>query len=161
MSEYRKIIEEFYDDMMAFAVSLHRNIDDARDNVQGVVLKFMEKEGDYKECDLHRLLLTSVRNSFINSYRIKKTRTFVELDACRDRTDSQTDIEIMMKDILNAMMDLRPELQSIIQMRIDGYKYEEISEETGVVMGTTKARLFKARCLLKKNLGIDGKKKNH
>lgn len=152
-----------YNDLLAFAKTLHYCHEDAEDNVGMVMQRFMEKEGEYKKEDLKRLLFTSVKNNFINTYRMKQRRVMLEFREdilIEKHGPDRADINVVLKDILDAMLELRPELRDVIQMRADGYKYDEISVKTGVVMGTAKARLFKARTILKKKLDINDKKKS-
>lgn len=159
MSEYRDKIQELYDEMLAFATSLHNNVDDAYDNVQTVVLRFIEKEGKYEINDLKPLLMISIKNNFINEYRKKYNKTFIDISQMRGGTTYSADESSLINDIINEIADLQPELSVLIRMRVEGYKYDEIKRKTGVKMGTLKNRLFQAKMILKEKL--DDKCKNN
>ncbi|MEN7550942.1 RNA polymerase sigma factor [Rapidithrix thailandica] len=77
-----------------------------------------------------------------------------ELDKAREVADDANIIAgISYSEIIEIMQKLPPSYRTVFNLHvIEGYSHEEIAEQLGVSVGTTKSNLFKARKCLKEML---------
>ena len=171
MTEYSAAVCSFYDDMLNFAIALHKHREDAEDTVQHVVMKFLEKDGRYEIEDLKKILMTAIKNRWrdLGRHNVR----YVDVAPCSkgrgnyfnhnghhqsdtaksdNREVNTTDSYAMVMDIEDAVSSLQPELAKVIRLRIQGYQYDEIAKKLHYPMGTIKAHIFKARFELRKKM---------
>lgn len=146
--------------MYSFALSLCRNIHDAEDIVQDVVLKALKTPNYTDEGKGKAYLLLAVRNSFINKYRVKKYRgTHVELEEAIQIPDpitvSQKTKRVIDQRITDAISQLNPDIRlAYILANVYDYQYEEIAKICEAPLGTVRSSIHRAKEQLRKKLSI-------
>lgn len=132
-----------------------------KDIIQTVFLNFLGSNYLHNtEQQLIKYLILSANNTRINVWR-KRTKkgtvqkiSFQEKEfAIEDRNDYDMEYFEFEKIILSSIDDLSNELMTTIKLRsVDGMSYEEISKIMKIPIGTVKARIFRARSILRKKL---------
>lgn len=141
--------------LKAFAVSLTRDEEDAKDLFQETVLRALKyKDKFITPTNLKAWMYTIMKNIFINDYRRSKLVSFVSNDTPGEYLPQVTGrfqtqlVELNTKEIQGAIDRLQEEYRIPFQRHIEGFKYHEISEEMHLPIGTVKSRIFIARKLL-------------
>jgi RNA polymerase sigma-70 factor, ECF subfamily len=156
----RKLIGEMQP-LRNYALSLTHNMDDTKDLVQETILKAYRYQDKFEEgTNLRGWLYTILKNSFINQYRRDvKRNTFLDttdntffIDQPSHRIENEGELKFIRRDLEKAIEDLVPELRVTFLLNAEGYKYEEISKELNIPIGTIKTRIFVARRILRKKL---------
>jgi len=143
-----------------YAVCLRMSGDTQRaeELVQDVFVRAWEKLGSFRgdarfTTWLHRLTV----NLVLQDRRSRGRR--------RDREVTAPDLEVYGRAAVRAMpgtrvdleriiADLPPKARRVLVLRdVEGYKYAEIAEMTGVTLGTVKAQIHRARGMVKEALG--------
>lgn len=93
-----------------------------------------------------------MRNIFINDVRWNSRYHFEDLTPVSARIDNSGDY-LVHEEILETVRKLPPYLHEPITMYIDGFSYQEISDQLAIPMGTVKSRIFSARKILASELG--------
>ena len=147
--------------LLNFAYMLTSNRDDAYDLLQDTTLKVLDNEDKYVDnSNFKGWAFTIMRNIFINNYR-KNARTATLIDRTEDLfhlnlpQDSglETPEGSMAANEINAVIDsFSPDYREPFTLHLAGYKYSEISQRTGLPLGTVKSRIFFARQRLQKAL---------
>ena len=141
-----------------FALNLTKNHEDAADLYQETAYRaIMNKDKFTPGTNFKAWLFTIMKNIFINNYRKKS-----KMNTIMDSTDNMFYINSgnvvignsaesnIMMDELNAMVEsLDNNIKLPFKMHFDGFKYQEISEELDLPLGTVKSRIFFARKALK------------
>lgn len=146
------------EDIFRFAYKLTFNLDDAYDLTQDAIYKALTNKDKYSEqSNLKGWVFTITRNLFINNYR-QKTRSGI----VNDTTDNlhflnstepsmeNPESDYAVGEITNFLKTMSSEYQVPFQMRLMGYKYEEIATKLKLPLGTVKSRIFSARKILQK-----------
>lgn len=140
-----------------FALKLTSDMEDANDLLQDTILKgltYREKFTD--KTNLSAWMHTIMKNTFINNYRRKQrsgelfdnTKELFFLNMPQDSGFSSPSGSIYRKEIEAGINKLDEQYRTPFMMHVEGYKYEEISQELGIPMGTVKSRIFIARKIL-------------
>jgi RNA polymerase sigma factor (sigma-70 family) len=143
------------------AMRFTRDEDEAKDLVQDTLLKGIRFCNNFDQgTNIKGWLYVIMRNTFINNYRKEQKRqelitTEEDLSSAhliKSAARNASESKFMMGDIQKAL-DSIPNTYSIpFQRYFEGYKYEEISAEMGIPLGTVKTHIHQARLLLKKYL---------
>ncbi len=151
---FRAKLLEIQSNLLNFAYTLTSNRDDAYDLLQDTTLKVLDNEEKYIDnVNFKGWAFTIMRNLFINNYRKAVRKSTL--------TDSSDDLYLLnlpqdsgydtpegsmavneIHDIISAFSD---DYRIPFTMHIKGYKYAEISKETGLPLGTVKSRIYFAR----------------
>jgi RNA polymerase sigma-70 factor (ECF subfamily) len=141
-----------------FARKFATDTQDVEDLVQDTILKAMLCfNGFQKGTNLKGWLYVLMRNIYINNYRkLNLYRRFAEVadDAQLSFSTARVHLNggeegLSIKDIRNAINQLKP-LESLpFELFISGYKYHEIATSIHVPIGTVKTRIHVARTKLK------------
>lgn len=156
--EFNHQLEKIEDKLFAFAMSLTRNREDAKDLVQETIMRALENLGSFKKGTNFKAWITTIlRNSFINHYRKRKTRKKVEtpIEECTQLVMKQSvrnegDALVIMKELRQMLGQLSPEHRRAFVMFFRGYQYDEIAQQMNLPMGTVKSRIYYARKQLQK-----------
>lgn len=153
------------DTVYRVALRLARDPTQAEDLVQQTMLKAFRAWDQYKlGTNVRAWLLTILRNeAFMVSRRRQRARKTLEtrdIEGITDLEDGQIpDPEDWFFDrhiaeqVLRAIDSLPVEFREAIVLRhVEDLSYAEISQITGVRVGTIKSRLFRGRALLKRQL---------
>ena len=94
------------------------------------------------------LILSDRRSAWRRSRRVAASGDFIELDAPAAGPLPGTRL-----DLERAIASLPPGARTVFVLHdVEGYEHSEISELTGIAVGTSKAQLFRARRLLREAL---------
>ncbi len=133
--------------MRAFALSLTRNPASADDLVQDTIVKAWRHFGSFQPgSNLKSWLLAILRNTFISDLR--KTRHEVRAEDVLPAAYSLPthDGPLAMRDFLRAFHSLSHEHREVLSLVfVLGLSYGEAAEALGVLPGTVKSRVSRAR----------------
>ncbi len=141
-----------------FAYKLTKNSEDTKDLFQETAYRAYVNKDKFREgTNIKAWLFTIMRNIFINNYRKK-----IKNNTILDSTDNQYYLNSGSVSVVNDANSsiMRDELQDLVDslddgiripflMHYYGYKYQEISEQMDLPLGTIKSRIFFARKELK------------
>src|SRR5258705_9772021 len=159
----KKIYSSFYSYAMAVCDKYSSNQDDAVEILNDGFLKI------FKEIHRYKPTYTDVVSSFkgwlgkimvytaIDHFRKNRKHEFtVDLDneIIQVSADREGALErISYKEIIRSVQDLTPGYRTVFNLFvIEGFTHEEISEQLGISIGTSKSNLAKARRQLQKIL---------
>lgn len=149
------------DNLLNFAYLLTSNHDDAYDLLQDTTLKVLDNEEKYVDnVNFKGWVFTIMRNIFINNYRkavrantvIDRTEDLYHLSMPQNSGFETPEGTIASKEIHAIIDSFTDDLRVPFSMHLAGYKYAEISEATGIPLGTIKSRIFFARKRLQNEL---------
>ncbi len=156
-----KQLVKYRSSLEAFANSLTRNVDDADDLFQETAFKIIKNGDKYNVgTNFRAWSYTIMRNIFINNYRKKKRRNLLidntendfYLDTNQGSVANTGESNMAFDEIMENINTLSDEFRIPFLMRYEGYKYDEISEELNLPLGTIKSRIHFARKKLKEML---------
>jgi len=145
--------------LRAFAISLTGNIDRADDLVQETLLRSLSHLDRFERgTNLQAWMFTILRNLFHSDYRKRRREiedpegAFAEKLAIMPEQGAKLDFD----DMRIALSKLSPEQrEAILLVGAEGLTYEEAAQVCGVVVGTIKSRVNRARNRLAEILGLD------
>jgi RNA polymerase sigma-70 factor (ECF subfamily) len=157
--EFQQNFSILENSLNAFAYSLTKNIEDARDLYQETAYRAIHNKDKFKEdTNLKAWTFTIMKNIFINNYR-KKVKANTILDHSDnsffiDSTSSNKPIneggrKMFMEELEEMIAKLDDNIRIPFLMHFEGYKYNEIADEFHLPLGTVKSRIFFARKALK------------
>lgn len=136
-----------------YAKFLCKDPDVAEELFQDTCLKVLENYDKYEDGTFFGAWSATVmRNIFINDVRWNSRYHFEDLTPVSARIDNSGD-HLVHEEILETVRKLPPYLHEPITMYIDGFSYQEISDQLAIPMGTVKSRIFSARKILASELG--------
>jgi RNA polymerase sigma factor (sigma-70 family) len=160
-NEFSLAADRHASSLHSHAMRFTRDEDEAKDLVQDTLLKGIRFCNNFDQgTNIKGWLYVIMRNTFINNYRKEQKRQEVisteeELSSThliKSAVRNASESTFLMGDIQKAL-DSIPNTYSIpFQRYFEGYKYEEISAELGIPLGTVKTHIHQARLLLKKYL---------
>ncbi len=142
------------DKLYRHAVGITGNVDDAKDLLQETSLQVLNKEEKYTaDTNFKAWVFTLMKNVFINNYRrsaieqrILKENITTSFFAADDQVSLFCDdIDVSISDLRQAIMKLEDKYKNPISLLLAGYSYQEISDKTGISVGTLKSRAFEGR----------------
>ena len=137
-----------------FALKLTMNGEDANDLVQDTFLKAITYKDKFKDAtNIKAWLYTIMKNTFINNYRRATKKRTILKDAEEVQkapitakvSTNNADSNLNVKQIQSALERLGDEYKVPFIKHFNGHKYQEISEELDLPIGTIKSRIFIAR----------------
>lgn len=154
LSVFESDLMDLQSNLLKFALMLTSNRDDAFDLLQDTTLKALDNRNKYIEnTNFKGWVFTIMRNIFINNYR-RASRTVTIIDT----TDNSYHLSLSLgngietpegalsaAEITAAINALGEDFRVPFVMLIQGYKYNEIAERTGLPLGTIKSRIFLTR----------------
>lgn len=162
--QLKSFFNEEYHNLKSYVRSkIESDIDrDPEDIIQDVALKILSRKEVLPINNLAGFFYYSIKNKIIDLMRKKKTYTHAEDDFEHQFSDfvelfyGNTDNEYseeMKEELKTAIFDLKPVYRDIIlAVEIEGYSYQEISDETGIPIGTLLSRRHRAISQLHKIL---------
>jgi len=164
VERFERVILPHLDDAYTLAHYLLRDEHDVQDAVQEAVLRALRFFHGYRDGDPRAWLLTIVRNCCHSWQRSRRTdRLTVEYGDddvstrlyATERADSRAIAASDQAAITRAVAALPVEYREVIVLReLHELSYKEISNMTGVPMGTVMSRLARARERLADALGM-------
>ena len=164
VERFERVVLPFLDDAYTLARYLLRDEHDAQDVVQEASLRAFRYFDSYTGGDARAWLLAIVRNCSLtwrHRHRADAhTVSFIDgVDApADDRTEADTEaIESSERARVHRAIDALPaEFREVIVLReVQDLSYKEISDVSGVPIGTVMSRLARARRRLAVLLGVD------
>ena len=150
------------------ALKLTKNEDKADDILQDTLYKAIKYQNRYEQgTNLSAWLYTILRNTFYDSTnaRLKpinrNTVYFGQMhdDTLFSQSVNNTGVENISLDVLSKVIEeLEDKYKEPFVMSFKGFKYKEIAIRLNIPLGTVKARIFKAKEIIKeklKNLGYE------
>ena len=156
---YRKLYDGHVDRVFRLAFRMLANEEAATEATQKAFIRAFESLSQFRgdaafSTWLHRVAVSVI----LNERRVAARRAPRELsfdEAASNRSTLPRDVELGMG-IRGAVQDLADIYRTVFVMHdVEGYKHEEIADVLGVAVGTSKARLSRARALLRQALGGD------
>ncbi len=156
--EFSQRIDQLSSPLQAFAFTLTKNSEDAKDLFQETAFRAIKNKEKFKAgTNLKAWMFTIMKNTFINSYR-KKSRANTFLDATENMhyinsgsegIANQGESNIMMSELTKMVESLDDSIKVPFLMHYQGFKYSEIADNLELPLGTVKSRIFFARKELK------------
>ena len=145
--------------LRAFAISLVGNIDDADDLVQDAVARGLSNLARFEPgTNLQAWLFTILRNLFYSNFR-RRRREVEDVDgtyADRLAVAPAQGGHLDLADLRAALARLSPEQrEAVLLVGAEGMTYEQAAEVCGVVVGTIKSRVNRARRRLSELMHTD------
>lgn len=147
--------------LLSFALKLTLNKEEAQDLVQDTTLKALSNEEKFVDnTNFKGWMLTIMRNIFINNYR-KNARENTIVDTTDDLHHINLSVEAAVEtpdsayactEIGQLLAEFPKDYREPFSMHVAGYKYEEISEQLSMPLGTVKSRIFFTRRRLRELL---------
>jgi RNA polymerase sigma-70 factor (ECF subfamily) len=159
----QRVYEMFYGKMLSVCMRYTNDLDQGKELVQEGFIKLFGNLHKYKndgsfEGWVRRIFV----NNAIDSFRRKKHQDFVPDDDYQvmnlaDEKDEHAFLdeeeEITPKDVIAAMQQLSPAYQMVFNLYVmENYSHQEIADQLGISIGTSKSNLAKARMNMKKLL---------
>ena len=147
--------------LLSFAMKLTLNSDEAHDLVQDTTLKALNNEEKFVDnANFKGWMMTIMRNIFINNYRksarentiIDTSEDLYRLNVPQDSGMETPDNAYSVSEISSIIAGFPEDFRQPFTMHVAGYKYEEISEELSMPLGTVKSRIFFTRKRLREIL---------
>lgn len=140
-----------------------RNLHEAEDLTQDILLKLMNKVDTFKgksPAQFSSWVKMVSKNSVIDSIRKRRDTTDISEDKLNNLNSYfiNTDVidnfsEVMSNDINLAISNLSPKQKKVFQLYyIENYSHNEIADELGINVSTSKTNLLKAKLKLSKLL---------
>lgn len=157
LNEYKEKFFPLKDKLFRFAKQFVKRDDEAEDIVQDTFLKLWVKREGLNELRNHETFaMTMVKNASIDRLRKRKTLRFDEL--IKDPENKHTPLDSLTQSeaynqVIEAMKELSQQQQMLLNLRdIEGYKYEEISEISGLSINTIRVNISRGRNAIKEKL---------
>lgn len=159
--EFENKLHGLTSSLNAFAYNLTKNSEEAKDLYQETAIRAItNKEKFNPGTNLKAWLFTIMKNIFINNYRKKmKKNTIIDntdnmyfINSGSHIIDNDAGRNILMSELNKMIKNLDENFRIPFEMHFDGYKYQEISDELSLPLGTVKSRIFFARKELKKQI---------
>jgi len=157
----QKVYEMYYGKMLPLCRRYAKNSDEAKDILQNGFIKVFEKIDKYDFNGsfggwVRRLIV----NTAIDHYRKHKKEFLIDDNSRIEDSDKWYEEEttskyegISSEDIKYAIDKLSPAYKMVFNLYIlEGYSHQEIADELGVSLGTSKSNLAKAKANVKKIL---------
>lgn len=166
ITAYNEIVHRYKDQLLNFAYRFLGNVEEAEDVVQETFLRLYRNRFAYRRiAKFSTWIYTITSNLAKTELRKRKRRKLMSLSdiGYEDKeyeiedihADTERGADGALKDeiIQKAIDELSPRFKEVIILRdIQELSYEEISEITGVPLGTVKSRLNRARLKLQSKL---------
>ncbi len=157
--DFQNNLIELRESLMGYAYSLTTSKDKSQDLVQETILKALaNREKFIHDSNIKAWVFTILKNIFINEYRQKKQQNIFHgrnyESLCYSNTKSIGFSDpfsvYCASELVDNIEQLHEPYRKTLQLRIKGYKYEEIAEELNLNIGTVKSRIFLSRKRLAK-----------
>lgn len=150
---YRRTADRVY----AVCLRMCGDADEAAERVQDAYVRAWERLGSFRGESLfttwlHRLTVNLVLEARRSQGR-RRAREEAEPDLERFARAAVVAMPGTRVDLERAIASLPERARQVLVLRdVQGFKYEEIAEMTGVTLGTVKAQIHRARALVKEAL---------
>ncbi len=166
LEAYEYLVKRYKDPLMNFVYRFVGDRDSCTDIVQETMIKFYLNKDSYRSfAKFSTWIYTIAANLAKNELKRRKRRVIFSIDNSDDEKspqiedkmfqapDKATDGEIKNEIIQKALLKVKPVYREVVILRdIQDLSYEEISDITGLAIGTVKSRINRGRLQLQKLL---------
>ena len=156
---FEQALTEQRDALCRYAYLLTTDNNKADDLVQETFYKALKYRNRFQSnSNLKAWLFTIMKNTFINDYRRQgRINSVIDADAHEfvvnnRKSDDNPERNFRLKEVNTMINSLDPAYKVPFLMYENGYKYQEISNELGLCLGTVKSRIHFSRKKLVKML---------
>lgn len=163
---YEILVKRYKDPLMNFVYRFVGDRDICTDVVQDTMIKFYLNKDSYRSfAKFSTWIYTIAGNLAKNELKRRRRRSILSIDNTDDeRTpqiedksflapDRAADSEMKNEMIQKALLKVKPVYREVVILRdVQDLSYEEISEITGLAIGTVKSRINRGRAQLQKLL---------
>ena len=156
---FEQALTEQRDALCRYAYLLTTDSNKADDLVQETFYKALKYRNRFQSnSNLKAWLFTIMKNTFINDYRRQgRINSVIDADAHdfvvnNRKSDDNPERNFRLKEVNTMINSLDPAYKVPFLMYENGYKYQEISNELGLCLGTVKSRIHFSRKKLVKML---------
>lgn len=152
--------------MWSIARKMLRNSDEAEDAVQEIFVDVWKNAGRFDESKSSETTYIAMiaRRRLIDKIRYSTRR--ITADSLDDvllepftRSDKEIELSVEAREAAVAMRSLRPEQQQVLRLSIIlGMSHQEISDATGMPLGTVKTHARRGILQVRESLGLGGTK---
>ena len=152
LQEFKAKVLPLKDRLFRISLSMLKSMEEAEDTLQDVMVKLWDKREKLATySSIEALAVTITKNQCIDKLKSKKHKN--QLDVQEMELDSgfltpykSLELSENMKVMLNAFRTLPEQQRLLITLRdVEGYSYEEISEQTGLQVNNIRVGLSRAR----------------
>jgi RNA polymerase sigma-70 factor, ECF subfamily len=156
--EFHQNLNFLTESLNAFAYSLTKNSEDAKDLYQETAFRAINNQEKFRpETNFKAWTFTIMKNIFINNYRKKvKANTILDstdntyfIDSGSNTITNDGNRNMLMKELQEMIDKLDDSIRIPFVLHHEGYKYNEIADMFDLPLGTVKSRIFFARKALK------------
>lgn len=166
LETYEILVKRYKDPLMNFVYRFVGDRDICTDIVQDTMIKFYLNKDSYRSfAKFSTWIYTIAGNLAKNELKRRRRRVIFSLSSSDDERTPQiednmfhspekiTDGEIKNEIIEKALLKVKPVYREVVILRdVQDLSYEEISEITGLAIGTVKSRINRGRSQLQKLL---------
>lgn len=166
LEAYEILVKRYKDSLMNFVYRFVGDRDACTDIVQDTMIKFYLNKDSYRSfAKFSTWIYTIAGNLAKNELKRRRRRVIFSISNSDDERTPQiedkmflspeklTDGEIKSEIIEKALLKVKPVYREVVILRdIQNLSYEEISEITGLAIGTVKSRINRGRAQLQKLL---------
>lgn len=166
LEAYEILVKRYKDPLMNFVYRFVGDRDACTDIVQDTMIKFYLNKDSYRSfAKFSTWIYTIAGNLAKNELKRRRRRVIFSISNSDDERTPQiedkmflspeklTDGEIRSEIIEKALLKVKPVYREVVILRdIQDLSYEEISEITGLAIGTVKSRINRGRAQLQKLL---------
>lgn len=150
------ITEQHIKIMMRYAKNMTRHHEDAQDLVQDALVVAWTKLDKYKPDNFLGWLCTIVKNTYFNKLKRDKVKrlntSYIDTVHTELKPVYQTPLD-EERTVNHYLKHLTKEKKVVMEMWMNGYKYDNIADEIGIPVGTVKTRMMRSKEELKKIFG--------
>jgi RNA polymerase sigma-70 factor (ECF subfamily) len=165
LQRFKLLYDTIYDKLYLFISRRTNSEEEAKDLVQEVFLRLLEKPIDFSaQSNTDSLVFTIARNLIVDSYRKKAVfenhlpliSTFYPTDHPAEAAEAGEDPSIQRLNSIKAAVEALPEQRKIIFKlnKYNGLSSEEIAEQLSLSKRTVENHLYRALKSLKKQLSL-------
>lgn len=162
MTAVQECLKKYGGLVWSLARRMTANAEDAEDAVQEIFVDVWKNAERYDPAQASEVTFIAMiaRRRLIDRLRYSKRR--ISADSLEDivvepetRADEQMQTSIEARDAARALKSLRPEQQQVLQLSIvHGLSHQEISERTGIPLGTVKTHARRGILQAREFLGM-------
>lgn len=154
MTDFNTMILPLRHKLLAKAMRMTRNPDDAEDLVQDTLAKAFTSWHLFTGTDAAGWLFRIMQNTHINAYnKRKKSPTPLNYDDITDLPSAASAEQAVMELLTEVdMATMNADFQRTLVLVAEGYTHREVAAQMGCSLGTVGSRLHRARKSLKMSL---------
>ncbi|MBN1926163.1 MAG: sigma-70 family RNA polymerase sigma factor [Prolixibacteraceae bacterium] len=151
-----RLYQQYAPVLFGICLRYSRDQTEAEDTLHEGFITILNKIGQYAykgsfEGWLKRIMINTSLEKFRNRYRLQIVEDISKYDIEPSENDVYSDLNT--ETLLKLVSELPPRYRMVFNMyAIDGYSHNEISEQLGIAIGTSKSNLARARKILQERI---------